>query len=78
MVPPAGASVPIVAAAGGNGIRPLNADIRLVEVKSIAPLLSTGSEPQPLQVELVEQLVEQLQEEVDTAGIIQRWVLSCP
>src|SRR5215469_1434353 len=55
MIPPAGASVPVVAAAGGNGIRTLNADIRLVEVKSIAPLLSTGGVPQPLQMELVEQ-----------------------
>src|SRR5215469_2770864 len=55
MVPPAGASVPVVAAAWGNGIRPLNAYIRLVEVKRIAPLLSTGSEPQALQVELVEE-----------------------
>src|SRR5215469_16830732 len=55
MVPPAGASVPVVAAARGNRIRPLNADIRLVEVKRIAPLLSTGSEPQSLQVELVEE-----------------------
>src|SRR5580704_9308578 len=55
MVPPAGASVPVVAATGRNGIRPLNADIRLVEIKSIASLLSTSSEPQPLQVELVEQ-----------------------
>src|SRR5271154_1727115 len=55
MIPPAGASVPVVAAAGGNGIRSLNADIRLVEVKSIATLLSTGGEPQPLQVELVKQ-----------------------
>src|SRR5438874_11311247 len=55
MVPPAGASVPVVAAAGRNGIWPLNADIRFVEVKCIAPLLSTSSVPQPLQVELVEQ-----------------------
>src|SRR6516225_4418817 len=55
MVPPAGAPVPVVAAAGRNGIRSLNADIRLVKVKCVAPLLSTGSEPQSLQVELVEQ-----------------------
>src|ERR1700683_4787801 len=54
MVPPAGASVPVVAAARGNRIRPFDADICLVEVESIAPLLSTGGEPQPLQVELVE------------------------
>src|SRR5260370_35584153 len=50
MIPPAGASVPVVAAARGNRIRPFNADIRLVEGKSIAPLLSTRSEPQTLHV----------------------------
>src|SRR5262249_35483221 len=55
MIPPAGAPVPVVAAAGGNGVRPLDADISFVEVKRIAPLFTTGSEPKPFQVELVEQ-----------------------
>src|SRR5580658_930564 len=55
MVPPAGASIAVVAAAGRNGIRSLNADIGLVEVKSIAPFLSTSGEAQTLQVELMEQ-----------------------
>src|SRR6202158_3396739 len=71
MVPPAGASVPVVAAAGGNRIRPFDAYICLVEVKSIAPLLSTGGEPQPLQVELVEQreaVVHVLERQIVGAG----------
>src|ERR1700722_1556356 len=55
MVPPAGASVSVVTTAGGNGIRSFDADIGLVEVKSIAPLLTTGGEPQPLEGELMEQ-----------------------
>ena len=55
MIPPAGPSIPVVAAAGGDWVRPLNADISLIEVKRIASPLSTRSVPQTFQVELVEE-----------------------
>src|SRR5713101_9349648 len=55
MVPPTGASIAAVAATWGDGIRSLDADIRLVEVQCVAPLLPSSGKPQAFQVELVKE-----------------------
>src|SRR5437763_11699253 len=55
VVPPAGAPVPVVAAARRNGVRTLDADVRLVEVEGVAPLLAARGEAEALEVELVEE-----------------------
>src|SRR5262249_41402673 len=55
VVPPACAPVPVVATARRNGVRALDANVCLVEVEGVAPLLPARGEPEALKVELVEE-----------------------
>src|SRR5687768_10793837 len=55
VMPPPRASVAAVAATRRDGVWPFDADVRLIKVQRVAPLLTPGREPEPLKVELMEE-----------------------